>query len=55
MDPDMSYAQGDLIQRLLDDRRISRSCAEHIIELLIEQPPINDNGMDTLKKIQNLR
>lgn len=53
MDPDMSFAQCDLIFLLLESRRVSRQCAERVITMLMEQPPLNDNGMDTLKQIQN--
>ena len=52
MDPDMSFAQCDLIFLLLESRRVNRQCADRIITLLMEQPPLNDTGMDTLKKIQ---
>ncbi len=52
MDPDMSYAQSDLIFSLLESKRVSRSCAERIIDMLTKEPPLNDTGMDTLKKIQ---
>ena len=52
MDPDMSYAQCDLIFSLLESKRVSRSCAERIIDILVKEPPLNDTGMDTLKKIQ---
>ena len=53
MDPDMSFAQCDLIFLLLEGRRVSRQCAERIITMLMEQPPMNDTGIDTLKQIQN--
>ena len=55
MDPDMSFAQCDLIFSLLEGRRVSRQCAERIITMLMEQPLLNDNGMDTIKQIQNTR
>lgn len=52
MDEEMSMAQAQYIMRLLDERRVSRACAERIILMLDEQPPLNLTGLEILIQIQ---
>lgn len=43
----MTDAQHNLIMRLLDQRIVSIKCASKIIDMLLDQPILNDDGLST--------
>ena len=47
MEADMTNSQYGMILRLLDERVVSAKCASRIIELLLDQPISNDDGLST--------
>lgn len=48
---EMYNAQCDYIFRLLEERRVGSVTAAKVIALLLEEPPISDDGLSNLRKI----